>query len=70
MEALVRKIAAFHAQAESGPQVARFGRFEVVASNARENFEQSVTHVGATVSNAVFVQLGRVPRRPSPATAP
>ena len=50
MEALARKIAAFHAQAESGPRMARFGRFEVVARNARENYEQSVDHVGTTVS--------------------
>jgi aminoglycoside phosphotransferase family enzyme/predicted kinase len=56
MEALARKIAAFHAQAESGPRVARFGRFEVVAHNARENYEQSVAHVGTTVSRAVFAR--------------
>ena len=54
--ALARKIALFHAQAESGPRVASFGRFEVVAGNARENFEQSTTHVGNTVSKAVFTR--------------
>jgi aminoglycoside phosphotransferase family enzyme/predicted kinase len=53
VEALARKVAAFHAEAESGPRVAAFGRFEVVAGNARENFEQSAVHVGTTVSNAV-----------------
>jgi aminoglycoside phosphotransferase family enzyme len=56
MEALARKIAAFHAQAEAGPRVAAFGRFEVAARNARESFLQSVAHVGTTVSNAVFAR--------------
>jgi hypothetical protein len=56
VEALARKIAAFHAHAESGPRVAAFGRFDVVAGNARENFEQSASHVGTTVSKAVFAR--------------
>jgi aminoglycoside phosphotransferase family enzyme len=57
MEALARKIASFHAHAESGPRVAAFGRFEVVAGNARENFEQSAAHVGTTVTKAVFARV-------------
>lgn len=56
MESLARKIAAFHAQAESGPAVAAFGRFGVVAGNIWENYEQSVAHLGTTVSNAVFAR--------------
>ncbi len=56
VEALARMIASFHAQAESGPRVAAFGRFEAVAGNARENFEQSAAHVGTTVSEAVFAR--------------
>jgi hypothetical protein len=38
MEALAHKIASFHAHAESGPRIAAYGHFEVVAGNARENF--------------------------------
>lgn len=56
VEALARKIAAFHAGSESGPRVAAFGRFGVVAGNARENFEQSTGHVGTTVSQGVFAR--------------
>src|SRR5579862_5522002 len=55
--ALAEKIALFHAQAEGGSQVARFGRFDVVASNARENFEQSALQVGITVDRMVFDRL-------------
>jgi uncharacterized protein len=57
VEALARKIASFHAQAESGLRVASFGRFEIVAGNARENFEQSIAHVGTTVTESVFSRV-------------
>src|SRR5262249_2421870 len=40
VEAMARRVAGFHASAEAGEHVAAFGRFEVVAANARENFEQ------------------------------
>jgi aminoglycoside phosphotransferase family enzyme/predicted kinase len=54
---LARKIAGFHDHAESGPHIAAFGRFDVVAGNARENFDQSVSQVGSTISQAVFDRL-------------
>jgi hypothetical protein len=57
MEALARKIAAFHACAEAGEHVAAYGRFDVVARNAHENFEQSRPQVGITLSRAVFERL-------------
>ena len=53
-DALARKLAQFHAQAQSGEHISTCGRWEVVARNARENFEQSAGHVGTTVSRAVF----------------
>jgi aminoglycoside phosphotransferase family enzyme/predicted kinase len=58
MDNLARKLAGFHAHAASGPAVAAFGRFDVVAQNARENFEQSAPQVGVTLSRAVFDRLG------------
>ncbi len=57
LEALARTVAGFHARAEAGKHVAAFGRFAVVAGNARENFAQSVGRVGTTVSPAVFARL-------------
>jgi aminoglycoside phosphotransferase family enzyme len=54
VQRLARRIAAFHAQAESGPHIAEYGRFAVVAENARENFAQSAAHIGTTVSKSVF----------------
>ena len=57
IEALARRIAAFHSAAEGGEQVAAFGRFGVVAGNARENFAQAEPWVGRTISRAVFDRL-------------
>jgi aminoglycoside phosphotransferase family enzyme/predicted kinase len=54
---LARRVASFHARAEAGEHVAVFGRFEVVARNARENFEQAAAQAGATVSPAVLARL-------------
>jgi aminoglycoside phosphotransferase family enzyme/predicted kinase len=57
LEGLARRLAEFHAQADGGPAVAAFGRFDVVAGNAFENFDQSAAHDGATISKAVFDRL-------------
>ncbi len=57
VDALSSKIAAFHAQAEAGPRIARFGRFDVVAGNARENFEQSIAQIGTALGRGVFERL-------------
>jgi aminoglycoside phosphotransferase family enzyme/predicted kinase len=57
LDELARRLAAFYAAAEGGERVASFGRFEVVAGNARENLEQAAAAVGVTVSAAVFERL-------------
>ncbi len=57
VQALARKIAAFHRDADHGPHISTFGRFDVVAGNARENFEQASSLVGSTLSRAVFDRL-------------
>src|SRR4029079_15492745 len=40
-----------------GPRMAECGRFEVVARNARENFTQSETQVGVTLTREAFDRL-------------
>src|SRR5262245_36937927 len=57
VQAVARRLAAFHAGAQTNERIASFGRFEVVAGNARENFEQARPHVGVTVSRTVFDRL-------------
>jgi aminoglycoside phosphotransferase family enzyme/predicted kinase len=60
LESLARRVAVFHASAGEGDRVAAFGRFEVVAGNARENFVQAAPHVGLTVSRVVYERLRAV----------
>jgi aminoglycoside phosphotransferase family enzyme/predicted kinase len=55
--AVARKIADFHRTAETNSRIAAFGRFEVVAANARGNFEHARGHVGEAISRAVFDRL-------------
>lgn len=57
IERVAERIAEFHRDAESGPEISRFGRFETVAGNARENFDQTTGHVGETVSAPVHRRL-------------
>jgi aminoglycoside phosphotransferase family enzyme/predicted kinase len=57
MKALACKVASFHAGAGSGAHISAFGRFEVVARNARENFDQVAPQVGTTLSTVVFQRL-------------
>jgi uncharacterized protein len=54
IEALARRLAEFHKSAARGDHVSRFGRFDVVAGNARENFTQTAGHVGVTVRQPVY----------------
>jgi aminoglycoside phosphotransferase family enzyme/predicted kinase len=54
---LARRIAAFHASAASGEPISAFGRWDVVAGNARENLEQARSQVGIALSRAVFDRL-------------
>jgi aminoglycoside phosphotransferase family enzyme/predicted kinase len=63
MRRLAHFLAAFHRTADAGPHVAAFGRFEVVAGNARENFTQAEPHVGVTLSQPVFDRLRALTER-------
>ncbi len=54
---LAERVAEFHARAVGGPRVAESGRFEVVARNARENFEQAEPQVGITLTREAFDDL-------------
>ena len=63
VEELGRRIAAFHAEAKTGAEIAHYGRFEVVAGNARENFDQTERFQGQTVSHHVWRRLEELTER-------
>jgi uncharacterized protein len=54
---LARRLARFHAAAESGPAVAACCTFAAIAANARENLDQSASHVGTAVSRSTLDRL-------------
>lgn len=58
-----RRLAAFHERVARGSEIDRWGRFEVVAGNARENFEQTERFVGSTVSAPVRRRLEALTER-------
>lgn len=60
VERLVRIIARFHAAESSTPEIEAEARWEVIAANARQNFEQMQEAVGKTVSPEVFEELHRL----------
>jgi uncharacterized protein len=51
---VARRVADFHRTADRGEHVSRFGRFDVVAGNARENFAQTAGHVDSIVPRAIY----------------
>jgi aminoglycoside phosphotransferase family enzyme/predicted kinase len=57
LEVLARTLASFHRQARGGEHIARFGDFNTVAGNVRENFQQAAGQEGITVSRAVLDRL-------------
>lgn len=63
IRALARKIAAFHEQAQTDEEIAALGGFEVIAGNARENFDQAAAHLGITLSRAVYDRLRALTER-------
>lgn len=60
---LARWLVDFYAHAESGEHVSAFARFEAVARNARENFQQTADQIGKTVSATVFRRLRELTER-------
>jgi aminoglycoside phosphotransferase family enzyme/predicted kinase len=57
VKGLARRVAEFHDQAEGGKHVSQWGRWEVVATNNLENFEQVEPFVGLTLTRPVFERL-------------
>ncbi|MFN2114654.1 MAG: AAA family ATPase [Anaerolineae bacterium] len=54
---VAERVAAFHEAAAAGDEVSRWGSYDVVAGNARENFEQIAPYIGDTVSQPVYDRL-------------
>ena len=57
VRALARRLAEFHASAETGPEVEAFGGLETIAGNWRENFDQTEPYVGRTITVRQFQEI-------------
>jgi uncharacterized protein len=57
LEEVAVHVAAFHRAAEKPAEATTFARFEAVARNARDNFEEMAADVGTTMSRSVFDRL-------------
>ncbi len=62
VRSLADRLATFHASADRGAHVSQFGRYDVVARNALENFEQAAAQVGGAISSAVLRYLQSLTR--------
>jgi aminoglycoside phosphotransferase family enzyme/predicted kinase len=59
IQALARRLAAFHTGLPAGTDTRGFGSFPAVAANACDNLSQSASQVGVTLSRAVHERLTR-----------
>ncbi len=57
VDRVARRLAEFHAQAESGPAISAYGEPAAVAANAEENFTQSEPYIGRSITRR---QWGRI----------
>ena len=54
MDAVARKVAAFHATADTGGEIDECGGIETIRRNHDENFEQTATYVGITLPRSRY----------------
>jgi aminoglycoside phosphotransferase family enzyme/predicted kinase len=54
---IARQVAEFHARADRGTEIARYGRPEAVAAPMRENFAQTEKYVGVSLDAGRFASL-------------
>ncbi len=54
---IARQIARFHATAERGPEIERYGALDSVAYPVRQNFEQTEKYIGVTIGRERHARL-------------
>jgi aminoglycoside phosphotransferase family enzyme/predicted kinase len=54
LDQVAEKLVEFHADARRGPKIDHFGREPVIRHNIDENFHQTASHTGMTVSEPVY----------------
>jgi aminoglycoside phosphotransferase family enzyme/predicted kinase len=54
MERIAFKVALFHREAETSPEIAAFGDISAIRKNIQENFIQTVPYIGRTISREQY----------------
>jgi aminoglycoside phosphotransferase family enzyme len=54
---VAEKLVSFHHRAETSPEIAAFGRLEVIRRNCDENFAQTEKHIGLTILRAKYERI-------------
>jgi len=54
IEAIARRLAAFHHSARTDPEIASFGGLDVVRQNCEENFTQSEKYIGTSLTSGQY----------------
>lgn len=57
LDRVAQKIAVFHNEAETSPEIEKFGELSAVKYNTDENFEQTEKYIGKTISKEQFEDL-------------
>lgn len=54
---VARILSEFHRKAETGKNINRFGKIEVITGNVNENFDQTIPYIGKTISQETYRSL-------------
>ena len=57
LQKIAAKLAQFHVSAATGPEIASFGKVEVIRTNVEENFSQMESFVGVSLSVEAFQEI-------------
>ncbi len=59
---VAEKVAEFHAKAENNPDIGKFGTIETITFNTEENFNQTESYVGRTISLPQYQHISKYTR--------
>ena len=59
---LAEKVAGFHSKAETSPDISRFGTIATITFNCEENFSQTESYIGRTISREQFQRISKYTR--------
>ncbi len=57
IERVARRVARFHAEAQTSPYISSFGSVECIRKNIGENFDQTAPFVGTAISSPLFDRI-------------